>query len=81
MTTASIIQAIGSALALPASSSEIICVAAAPVAIWLKPVSPDAAPAAFQNPGNVGILLYHSSTWVGTASTLTIDNLNVGPIG
>ena len=41
----------------------------------------DAAPAAFQGPGNVGILLYHSSTWVGTASTLTIDNLNVGPIG
>ena len=45
-TTASIIQAIGIALALPASSSEITCVAAAPAAIWLKPVRPDAAPAA-----------------------------------
>ena len=43
---ASIIQAIGMALAAPASSIETICVAAAPIAICAKPAMPEAVPAA-----------------------------------
>ena len=44
--TASTIQAIGIAVSAPTSVNGTICVAAAPSAICVKPVNPDALPAA-----------------------------------
>ena len=36
--------------------------------------------ASLQNPGGVGVLLYVSSSWTGTAPALTMDNLRVAPL-
>lgn len=39
----------------------------------------DAAPAALQAPGHIGVVLYTSSSWTGTAPTVRIDNLTAAP--
>ena len=44
-------------------------------ASWL--LSTTDSTAALQAPGGVGVLLYVSGSWVGTAPAVTIDNLNV----
>ena len=48
-------------------------------ATWLVTTT-DAAPAAFQGTGDVGVLLYTSGTWTGPAAAATIDNLSVGEL-
>ncbi len=53
--------------------------AATEPATWLVTTT-DAAPAAFQGTGDVGVLLYTSGTWTGTAPVATVDNLNVGEL-
>ena len=45
---------------------------------WLL-TNTSATPAVLQAPGDVGIMLFVSSTWTGAAPTLRVDNLNVGP--
>ena len=37
----------------------------------------EATPSVLQSPGGVGVLLYVSGSWVGTAPAVTVDNLNV----
>ena len=36
--------------------------------------------ASIQSPGGVGVLIYVSSSWTGTAPALTMDNLRVAPL-
>ncbi len=48
-------------------------------AAWLVSGN-DSPPAALQVAGGVGVIHYHSSSWTGTASILTLDNLNVAPL-
>jgi PKD repeat protein len=45
---------------------------------WLLSAN-DVTPAALQAPGGVGVMLYVSGSWVGTAPTLSFDNLDIGP--
>ena len=52
---------------------------AAEPAAWLVSGT-DAPPAALQVAGGVGVIHYHSSTWTGTASILTVDNFTVAPL-
>jgi hypothetical protein len=40
----------------------------------------DTPPAALQGTGGVGVIHYHSGSWIGTASILTLDNFNVAPL-
>ena len=43
---------------------------------WLMTTS-ESTPAVLQGSGGVGILLYVSGSWTGTAPAITVDNLNV----
>ena len=56
--------------------------------VW-RASSPEPAPwlltatdstAAIQSPGGVGMLIYVSGSWTGTAPVLSIDNLRVAPL-
>ena len=56
--------------------------------VW-RASSPEPAPwlltatdstAAIQSPGGVGVLIYVSGSWTGTAPVLSIDNLRVAPL-
>ena len=49
---------------------------AAEPATWTTTAT-EATPSVLQSPGGVGVLLYVSGSWVGTAPAVTVDNLNV----
>jgi PKD repeat protein len=40
----------------------------------------ETTPPELQGPGGIGVLLYTSGSWTGTAPVLTVDDLGVGPI-
>ena len=43
---------------------------------WLVGTT-DATPPALQSAGDIGVLVYVSGSWIGTAPVVTIDNLAV----
>ena len=47
-------------------------------AAWLL-TNTSATPAVLQAPGDVGLMLFVSSSWTGATPTLRADNLNAGP--
>jgi hypothetical protein len=64
----------GTGSALTATSVKVWRSTDAEPAAWLL-TDTSAAPAALQEPGHIGVVLYLSSTWTGPAATLSVDNL------